>query len=115
MNSNTRMITCSSLKAEREYLSNVTPTLDPTATAKLAVRLAFLSPSDKTDLNLAAHYCLNGETGVVVAVLAPTHPMADIFTVRGDAKDRREVEYIRNHLQKRDIEDEISRLEALSI
>ena len=115
MNNNTRMITRSSLKADYDYLSTVTPTLEPKETAKLAVRLAFLTPSERTDLNLAAHYCLKGEFAVVLAVLPPVHPMADIFSGRGEAKDKRVIEYVRNHLHKQDIQSEISRLEAMSI
>ena len=103
------------MKEEYEFLSNSAPALEPDVTSKIAVRLAFLNPSEKTDLNLAAHYCLKGEYAVVLAVLPPTHPMADIFTLRGQARDERVVKYVRNHLQKQDVQAEISRLEALSI
>ena len=108
----TKMITCASMKAEYDNLDVATPELEPETKAKLSVRLAFLNPTEKTDLNLAAHYSLGGELDIVVAVLPFDHPMKDIFTPRGAAKDQRIVEYVRNHLEKQRLQQEISRLEA---
>lgn len=115
MNSNTKMITCSSLREKYEDLSYSPSDLEPGAITKIAVRLAYLNSSDRTDLNLAANYCVSGKSSLVLAVLSPLHPMADIFNIHGEARDTRVVEYVRNHLERQNLEREISRLEALSI
>ena len=110
---NLKMIDCSSLRAEYQDLQASEAGLDPDITTKIAVRLAYLNPSQKTDINLAAHYCLNGKPAIVLAVLDPTHPMADIFTIRGEAEDRRVVQYVQSHLKKQDIQQELARLEKI--
>jgi hypothetical protein len=113
MTYSTRMIACSSLRAEHEALQVDESDLDPDITTKIAVRLSFLNPSEKTDINLAADYCLSGKYAYVLAVLDPAHPMADIFTIRGEAKDKRIVEYLRKHLKKQDLREEVSKLEKV--
>ncbi len=113
MTYNTRMINCSTLREECAALQVAETGLDQDITTKLAIRLEYLNPSEKTDINLAAHYCLNGKSAIVLAVLDPAHPMADIFTLRGEAKDERMVAYVRDYLKRQDILQEVSRLEKI--
>ena len=111
MTNNTTMINYSHLRTEYEALRVEESALLPDVTTKIAVRLASLNPSEKTDMNVAADYCLNGEYSVVLVVLPAVHPMSDVFTIRGEARDKRVVEFIRNHLKSQDLRHELSRLE----
>lgn len=106
----TEMRSCASLKAEYDAIDSKKPCLEPEIQKSLLSRIGKLNAEDRSTLNLAVNYGLEGKATIVLAVFPSEHPMRDLFTSSGEPKGVPTAEYIKDFFAQQQIQTEIARL-----